>query len=189
MSKEIFPFDYRSWFGLGHVYSLQEDRPSAIYCFSKAKELRPEDPRMWTALGSVLEANAQGDISNPETLLQGNSTNAYLTALLVGMSMGMTQFGLGTKCRPYFSPNSSRIEFSEDIGEIFKLWEVSLPGIYEARLEAAGALADLCLNIKGSNTEKMEHFPLSLLKCFVDGKLFLDNNRKCHQVNFVNHGF
>ncbi|KGG51011.1 hypothetical protein DI09_48p170 [Mitosporidium daphniae] len=126
-----------------------EDRPAAIYCFRKAKELRPEDPRMWTALGSVLEENFHQNHAYPDALLQSNSANAYLTALLV---------------------------------EIFKFWEVSLPGIYEARLEAAGALAELYLNVNGFCATKMDRFPLSLLKCFVNGKLFLDNSKKYNQA-------
>ena len=46
--------DYRAWYGLGQTYEMLSLYQYALFYFKKAAALRPEDSRMWCAVGSCL---------------------------------------------------------------------------------------------------------------------------------------
>ena len=46
--------DYRAWYGLGQTYEMMHLYQYALYYFNKAAALRPDDARMWCAVGNCL---------------------------------------------------------------------------------------------------------------------------------------
>ena len=43
--------DYRAWYGLGQTYEIHQMYNFAIYYFIHAAKAKPNDSRMWTAVG------------------------------------------------------------------------------------------------------------------------------------------
>lgn len=76
----------------------------------------------------------------------------------------------------------STLESSQRIENIFENWELALPGIFEARLEAAGSLAERAC--KAGSVLELSSISVSILECFVHGKLHLDKFKKENQVVF-----
>lgn len=46
--------DYRAWYGLGQTYEMLRLNQYALYYFKKAAQLRPQDGRMWCAIGTAV---------------------------------------------------------------------------------------------------------------------------------------
>lgn len=44
--------DYRAWYGLGQTYEMLHLFHYGYYYFKRAAELRPNDSRMWCAIGA-----------------------------------------------------------------------------------------------------------------------------------------
>lgn len=51
---ELCTDDYRAWYGLGQSYEILRLYQYALYYYRKAANLRPNDGRMWCAIGSCL---------------------------------------------------------------------------------------------------------------------------------------
>ena len=47
--------EYRAWFGLGQVHEYNRKYEEAIHYYKEAVKRRKEDPRIWSAIGSVFE--------------------------------------------------------------------------------------------------------------------------------------
>ena len=50
--------DYRAWYGLGQTYEMLHMYQYSMYYYKKAAALRPNDGRMWCAVGSCLVRHA-----------------------------------------------------------------------------------------------------------------------------------
>jgi hypothetical protein len=54
-SAEINNLDYRAWYGLGQTYEILRLPYYGLYYYKQAHMVRPNDPRMLTALGEAFE--------------------------------------------------------------------------------------------------------------------------------------
>ena len=57
MRVDINPKDYRRGYGLGQMYELISMHVYAVYYYQTAAKLRPNDSRMWCAIGACYESD------------------------------------------------------------------------------------------------------------------------------------
>lgn len=56
---DINPRDYRAWYGLGQTYELLYMPLYSLYYYRRAQRLRPNDPRMLSALAQMYKTLLQ----------------------------------------------------------------------------------------------------------------------------------
>mmetsp|Transcript_17933 Transcript_17933/g.20715 ORF Transcript_17933/g.20715 Transcript_17933/m.20715 type:complete len:118 (+) Transcript_17933:549-902(+) len=60
---DIDPTDFRAWYGLGQTYEIHQLYDYASYYFANAALSRPQDSRMWSALGECYQNIKNRDAS------------------------------------------------------------------------------------------------------------------------------